>query len=213
MTEGPSLAHSLEVLGIVSLSSENAAGPSADAPELAAQRPEPLCFEALYDRYFPYVWRSVVRLGVPRAQADDVVQEVFIVVHRKLESFEGRSKLRTWLYGITFRVARAHRIRSRRQGEGQILDAEQVHAPQAARPDERAENAEAARLVSVLLANLDDDQREVFVLAELEQLSAPEIAEALELKLNTVYSRLRLARAAFAEAAARHRARDRWRMR
>ena len=70
------------------------------------------------------------------------------------------------------------------------------------------EKADAARIVNRLLDGLDDDQREVFVLAELEDLSAPEIAEALEVKLNTVYSRLRLARSAFAEVAARHRARE-----
>jgi RNA polymerase sigma-70 factor (ECF subfamily) len=149
---------------------------------------------------------------VPLAQADDVVQEVFLVVHRKRAQFEGRSTFKTWLYGITLRVARVHRARSRRAACDQAVDAELVRAPEAARPDERAQSAEAARLVEGILDGLDDEQREVFVLAELEELSAPEIAEVLCVKLNTVYSRLRLARAAFAEAAARHRARDGWRM-
>jgi RNA polymerase sigma-70 factor (ECF subfamily) len=170
-------------------------------------------FEAIYDAYFPFVWRSVLRLGVPLSHVDDVVQEVFLVVHRKLAGFEGRSTLKTWLYGITLRIARIHRVRSRRVADGQVLEAEQVRAPEGARPDERAQSAEAARLVREILDGLDDEQREVFVLAELEELSAPEIAEVLGAKLNTVYSRLRLARAAFAEAAARVRARDGWRMR
>ena len=170
-------------------------------------------FENVYDTYFPYVWRSVQRLGVPTAAADDVVQEVFMVVYRKLPEFEGRSTVKTWLYGITLRVARAYRLRSHRSTETQAIDAEQLRAPDDARPDERAENAQAARVVDALLRGLDDDQREVFVLAELEQLSIPEIADALDVKLNTVYSRLRLARAAFAEAAARYRARDDWRAR
>jgi RNA polymerase sigma-70 factor (ECF subfamily) len=170
-------------------------------------------FEAVYDAYFPFVWRAVLRLGVPHAHIDDVVQEIFLIVHRKLEGFEGRSTVKTWLYGIALRVARAYRIRARQSGGVEAVDPEQVRAPDAARPDERAQNAEAARIVQGLLEGLDDDQREVFVLAELEQLSAPEIAEALGLKLNTVYSRLRLARAAFAVAAARHRARDGWRIR
>jgi RNA polymerase sigma-70 factor (ECF subfamily) len=194
------------VLGVASL-------PSADEPTLAPARPEAVSFEAVYDTYFPFVWRSALRLGVPLAHADDVVQEVFLVVHRKLAEFEGRSTLKTWLYGITLRVARVHRVRSRRTADGQVLDAEQVRAPETARPDERAQSAEAARVVHALLDGLDDEQREVFVLAELEELSAPEIAEVLGVKVNTVYSRLRLARAAFAEAAARHRARDGWRMR
>jgi RNA polymerase sigma-70 factor (ECF subfamily) len=170
-------------------------------------------FEALYDAYFPFIWRSVLRLGVPAAHLDDVVQEIFLIVHRKLDGFEGRSTLKTWLYGIALRVARDHRIRLRHSGGAQVLDVEQVPAPPGARPDERAQNAEALRAVIALLDGLDDDQREVFVLAELEELTAPEIAEALGLKLNTVYSRLRLARAAFAEAAARHRASDGWRIR
>jgi RNA polymerase sigma-70 factor (ECF subfamily) len=186
---------------------------SADAPTAAPARPQDVPFETVYDAHFPFVWRSVLRLGVPPAQADDVVQEVFVVAYRRLADFEGRSSLKTWLYGIALRVVRAHRARWRRAGATQVFDAEQVRAPDAARPDERAQNAEAARLVAALLDGLDDDQREVFVLAELDELSAPEIAEILGVKLNTVYSRLRLARAAFGEAAARHRARDGWRMR
>jgi len=182
-----------------------------DAPEHVMGKADPPSFENVYDTYFPYVWRSVQRLGVQSASTDDVVQEVFMVVHRRLPEFEGRSTLKTWLYGIALRVARAHRLRSHRSNEMQSLDAEQLRAPDATRPDEQAQSAQAARVVDALLRGLDDDQREVFVLAELEQLSIPEIAEALEVKLNTVYSRLRLARAAFAAAAARHRARDGWR--
>jgi RNA polymerase sigma-70 factor (ECF subfamily) len=196
------------VLGVAAL-------PPVDSPPEAqgATPAEGVRFEALYDDYFPFVWRSALRLGVPVAQLDDVVQEIFLVVHRKLPGFEGRSTVKTWLYGIALRVARVHRVRARQSGAAEVLDDEQVRAPDTTRPDEQAQNAEAARVVNALLDALDDDQREVFVLAELEQLTAPEIAEALGLKLNTVYSRLRLARAAFAEAAARHRARDRWRMR
>jgi len=181
--------------------------------EAAAASPEIPPFEAVYDTYFPYIWRSVQRLGVPASHADDAVQEVFIVVHRKLLQFEGRSTLKTWLYGIAVRVARIHRLRYARSTRLHEVAPDRIRAPDAAQPDERAANAEAARLVHALLAGLDDDQREAFVLAELEQLAAPEIAEALGVKLNTVYSRLRLARAAFAEAAARHRARDGWRTR
>jgi RNA polymerase sigma-70 factor (ECF subfamily) len=195
----------MEMLGVSALSRSGAQPAAASA--------EPPHFETVYDTYFPYIWRSVQRLGVSRSHADDVVQEVFVIVHRKLGQFEGRSTLKTWLYGIALRIARAHRLEARRSGERVDIDATEVRAPDNARPDERAQNAEAARLVNALLETLDDDQREVFVLAELEQLSAPEIADALGVKLNTVYSRLRLARSAFADAAARHRARDEWRFR
>jgi len=170
-------------------------------------------FDSVYDGFFPYIWRSVQRLGIPPSQADDVVQEIFIIVHRRLPEFEGRSTLKTWLYGIALWVARAHRLQLRRPGEHVVVDTDHLRAPEESRPDERAENAEAARLVNALLDGLDYEQREVFVLAELEELTAPEIAEALGVKLNTVYSRLRLARRAFTEAAARHRAKDAWRFR
>jgi RNA polymerase sigma-70 factor (ECF subfamily) len=167
-------------------------------------------FEAVYDTYFPFVWRSVRLLGVPASLVDDVVQEVFLVVHRRLGDFEARSTLKTWLYGIALRVARAHRERDRRQ-QARTVNIKQACAAEAPGPDERAASAEGAFLVQIVLDGLDDPQREVFVLAELEELSVPEIARALNVKLNTVYSRLRLARAAFAEGAARQRARDRWR--
>jgi len=203
VTDPPAGLHTPEMLGVEAQ--------AAERPRTPAQGALPP-FEEVYDTYFPYVWRSVQRLGVPASQADDAVQEVFIVVHRRLAEFEGRSSLKTWLYGIALRVARLHRARHRRDEGRDGGDAYALGAPESARPDERAANAEAARIVQDLLASLDEDQREVFVLAELEQLSAPEIAQALDVKLNTVYSRLRLARAAFAASAERVRAKDSWRM-
>jgi RNA polymerase sigma-70 factor (ECF subfamily) len=200
MTDPASQAHPGEMLAAVPTSMAKAGAPGIPP------------FEALYDTYFPYMWRSVQRLGVHPDDVNDVVQEIFLVVYRKLGEFEGRSTLKTWLYGIALRVARAHRNTARRHGQ-EGLDTEQVSAPAATRPDERAALAEAVHVVNMLLEGLEEEQREVFVLAELEQLSAPEIAEVLAVKLNTVYSRLRLARAAFTEAAARHRARDGWRTR
>ena len=165
-------------------------------------------FADVYDSYFPYIWRSVRCLGVPASQTEDVAQEVFLIAHEKMAAFEGRSSIKTWLYGIALHRARFHRRQARQRGQSEAVDAERTHAPDAARPDRRAEDAEAARVVNAILLGLDDDQREVFVLAELEELSAPEIAEIIGVKLNTVYSRLRLAREAFARAAARFRAQD-----
>ncbi len=219
MTDSGSLPHSGAVLGVISRDRLAPAAPAAALPMLPVTPAAPVApaaavalpaFEVIYDTHFPYIWRAVQRLGVSPSHVDDVVQETFVAAHRKLATFEGRSALRTWLYGIALRIARAHRLRSRRAQEV-AYDEALLRAPDAARPDHIAESAEAARLVNALLDAMDDDQREVFVLAELEQLSSPEIAEALGVKLNTVYSRLRLARAAFAEAAARHRARDMWR--
>jgi RNA polymerase sigma-70 factor, ECF subfamily len=135
-----------------------------------------------------------------------------VIVHRRLAEFEGRSSLRTWLFGIVLNVVRAHR-RSLLAKHPHALRSEVAADLEAVRdaapgPHEIATQAEAVRLVDRFLEALDEGKREVFVLAELEQMSAPEIATAVGIPLNTVYSRLRLARQEFAAAAARHRARD-----
>lgn len=163
-------------------------------------------FEAIYEAHFDFVWRALRRLGVPDASTDDAVQDVFLVVHRKLADFEGRSTLKTWLFGIVLRVARDHRRHRQRKGQLEPLTAEIVDP--GSTPIDLASKREAWRILDRLLDTLDDDKREVFVLAEIEQLSVPEIAELLEQNLNTVYSRLRAARAAFEQALSRHHARE-----
>ncbi len=192
------------------------------ADELDARPPvagleQPPSFAQVYEQYFSFVWRSARRLGAPDAVVDDVVQEIFVVVHRRLRAFERRSSMKTWLFGIVLNVVRAHR-RTLRAKHPHMLSADRVVdleslADRASGPQEVAMRAEATRLVDRFLEDLDDDKRAVFVLAELEQMSAPEIADALDTPLNTVYSRLRLAREEFAAAAARYRARDEWRTR
>jgi RNA polymerase sigma-70 factor, ECF subfamily len=163
-------------------------------------------FAGLYQSQFGFVWRSLQRLGVNLAELDDAVQEVFVVVYRRLDSFEGRSSLRGWLFGIAVRVASQRRRTARRRPE-QALPPD-LPASESSDPHEATENAQARRLVYALLEELDDDKRAVFVLAELEQMTAPEIAEILQLKLNTVYSRLRAARREFEAALLAHRSRD-----
>ncbi len=169
-------------------------------------------FEVLYERHFAFVWRSARRLGVSEAAVDDVTQEVFLVVHKRLAQFEARSSMKTWLFAILVRVVRNHRRTVARKQPHASRDDEKelVHVREdAARgPHERAEKAEAVRMLHAVLDALDDDKREVFVLAELEQMSAPEIADATGSNVNTVYSRLRAARRDFEEALARHKARD-----
>src|SRR5262245_39607962 len=71
-------------------------------------------FEEVYDEHIDFVWRSLRLLGVADAQLDDAIQDVFVVVHRKLDTFEGRASIRTWIFGIALRVARMHRVRQRR---------------------------------------------------------------------------------------------------
>ena len=199
---------------MVALGSATLREPAISAGQPAEARPT---FARLYEEYFAFAWRSARRLGTPEASLDDVVQEMFVVVHQQLPKFEGRSSIKTWMFGIVLNVVRAHR-RALRTKHPHALRPDMRGDPdslsdRAAGPLENASNAEAARIVQRLLEALDDDKREVFVLSELEQLSAPEIARVLNLSVNTVYSRLRLARQEFAAAAARHRARDEWRTR
>jgi RNA polymerase sigma-70 factor (ECF subfamily) len=169
---------------------------TAARPEAGAQ----VTFAEVYEQLFDFVWRSLRRLGVPPASLDDAIQDVFVVVHRRLDGFEGRSSLRTWVFGIALRVARDHRRLQRRKGGLELLD---TSIPDGAPgPAEAAARTEALRELDRALASLDEEKRAVFVLAEIEELTGPEIAAALDLKLNTVYSRLRAARRDFDAALA-----------
>jgi RNA polymerase sigma-70 factor, ECF subfamily len=173
-------------------------------------------FDAVYDAHIDFVWRSVRRLGVPDAAADDVVQAILVVIFRRLDDFEGRSSIKTWVYEIVVRVVRDHRRTVRRKSphasDRDPVDPAGLAAPADERPDAVADRADAARVVRELLDELDDDRREVFVLAELEQLTLREIAEVLHERPGTIASRLRAARAAFESAARRRRLRDQRRL-
>ena len=172
-------------------------------------------FEAVYEETFDFVWRNARRLGVSDAQVDDAVQETFVVVHRRLAEFEGRSSLRTWIFGVLARVAADHRRATRRKSphqSGEPVDPDTL-ADERDDPHEHAARGEGVRVLHRLLDELDDERRAVFVLAELEQMSAPEIAESLGENINTIYARLRAARQQFDAAAQRERARDQWRLR
>jgi RNA polymerase sigma-70 factor, ECF subfamily len=176
---------------------------SAPAPRVAptsgvCARPS---FERIYEEHFDFIWRSMRRLGISAHNIDDAVQDVFLVVHRRLEDFEERCSLKTWLFGIALRVAHDHHRRSRRKGGHEPLDPAVVDGSPG--PHEELAKAEAVRELDRILNSLDEDKRAVFILAEIEQMTAPEIAEALGINVNTVYSRLRSSRRAFEAALAR----------
>jgi RNA polymerase sigma-70 factor, ECF subfamily len=158
----------------------------------------------VYELHFRYVWRCLRSLGVYDAHLEDALQDVFMVVQQKLGSFDGRAELRTWLYAIALRIARKHRDRRRR--EPASLDTARDSQPElvlASTGEAAALQSERLELARVALDTLSDEQREVFVLARVEQMSAPEIAEIIGVPLNTVYSRLRAARLAFEAEVAR----------
>jgi len=184
---------------------DRVAGPLS-APSPGAELCTPT-FDEVYRDHFAFVWRSAKRLGARDASLDDVVQEVFVIVHRRLEEFEGRSSLRTWLFGITLRVVRDHRRRVQRTPEAGPVDPDTLRTS-APGPGDSVERAEAVRLLHALLDELDHERREVFVMAELEQMTMPEIAGAIGINVNTAYARLRAARATFDAAVARHHARE-----
>lgn len=164
-------------------------------------------FLELYRAHFPFVWRSLRRLGVAQPNLDDATQEVFLVVHRRLADFEGRSTLRTWIFGISLRVARDFRRRAARgAATTSAREATTMLPDQGPSPLEVAERHDQTRLLESALAALPEERRAILVLAELEGFTVPEIAEALAINLNTAYSRLRLARKAFSAAVAKEQA-------
>jgi RNA polymerase sigma-70 factor (ECF subfamily) len=168
-----------------------------------------LDFDAVYEENLRFVWRAARRLGIAPADTDDVVQEVFVIAHRKLPEFEGRAQIRTWLYRILVGVVR-HYFRGQRRKPGHRpapspKDVEALHAQRSSGPAEAVERADAVRILDGLLAGLEEEKREVFVLAEIEQLSSVEIAEVLGVNVNTIYSRLRAARQEFERALLRFR--------
>ena len=155
----------------------------------------------MYESCAKLVWRNLRRLGVPEAALEDAAQDVFLVVHRRLPEFEGRSSLRTWIFGIVLRVAARHRRKARGVAVRETpIPNELGHAlsaPAHEGPFERTLHRQATGLLHQVLERLDDERRALLIMVDLEQTSVAEAAEALEINLNTAYSRLRAARRAF----------------
>jgi RNA polymerase sigma-70 factor, ECF subfamily len=169
-----------------------------------------LSFQAVYRQYFDFVWLSVKRFGVKPDAVDDVVQEVFIVIHAKLNALERPESVRSWIYGVVRRVASNHRRALRTQVTAGIVVGAFGDTLESREPtpfEHMRTNADLALLGS-LLDELDETKREVFALVEIDELTVPEVAELLEIPLNTAYSRLRAARQAFDAAVVRRRERS-----
>ncbi len=156
---------------------------------VAGARP-PLSTEQVFVEYGPYVFRALRYLGVPERDLPDVFQETFVVVHRKLPDFEARASIRTWLYQVCRRTASDYRRRAYVRREN-LRDLGDDAGPTVAHP---AAAIEARQLLLRALDTLDDDKREVFVLAEVEGLTMNEVIGILGCPLQTAYSRLSAAR-------------------
>jgi RNA polymerase sigma-70 factor (ECF subfamily) len=176
---------------------------AADALESGVRRVSIPPFDQIYHEYFDFVWRCTRSFGVPEEAMDDVVQEIFIVVQKRLHTLEKGQALRSWIYGIVRRSVSTSR-RSRRTRDAHSAAEAASAAASGPSPLEAAEQAERLRILSVVLERLDKAKREVFVLAEIAELSVPEIADTLGIPVNTAYSRLRAARQAFDAALTRH---------
>ena len=170
----------------------------------------PAELETIYAKHADFVWRTLLRMGVSRADVGDAMQDVFLVVHRQLPGFEGRSALSTWLFTIcrTIAVKRWRQYRRERETatENDAEDVVDLHAD----VGRAAEHNQELTLLETILKLLDVNQRNVFILFELEKLSGEEISQALDIPLGTVYSRLQLARNSFRQALARHRTKARF---
>jgi len=154
-------------------------------------------FRMLYEQYFDHVWHTLRRFGVAERELEDAAHDVFVVVHRKLHTFDPSRSARAWLGGIAWRVAADTRRRAHHRRETLDARAGLDRRDRLPAPDEVLAAREARRLVEEALAELDLERRAVLVMCDIDGASGPEAAEALEIPLNTVYSRLRTARERF----------------
>jgi RNA polymerase sigma-70 factor (ECF subfamily) len=159
-------------------------------------------FEQIFRDHVGQVCRALKTMGVAPRQVDDAAQEVFLIVHDKLAEFEGRSKLSTWIYAITYRVGANYRAKARRQPRLASLEDNQLAS--AGSPEQALSGKEAARFVEHFCSQLEDDLRDIFVLCLLEGQSSVDVGALLGINVNTVYSKVRLLREEFRSALERH---------
>lgn len=157
----------------------------------------PLDFETLFRRELAYVWFTLRRLGVLTHDLEDVTHDVFVLVYRHLDRYDATRPIRPWLFGFAYRVACGYRrlARHRMSAVGDLTDVEDHSAS----VDDELAVRESLDLALRALDELDLDRRAVFVLHDIEGCSMPEVANALQIPLNTAYSRLRVARVQFAK--------------
>ncbi len=181
---------------------------NASSPSVGGKLGPPK-FSDVYANHLNFVWSMARYLGVETNALDDVVQDVFVIVYGRLCTLQRPEALRSWIYGITRRVVSTHH---RTQKSARVTTGTQPIEPELnlaewQNPEQLTEHSEQAKLLWSLVSTLDAAKREVFVLAELEEMSAPEIAAVTNAPLNTVYSRLRVARQELEVALKRHMAR------
>jgi RNA polymerase sigma-70 factor (ECF subfamily) len=166
--------------------------------KLALTSEEQQRFHALYREHFNFVFRNLRRLGVSPASTDDALQEVYLVVLRRIRDLQQGTHTKAWLFAIILRIASNQRRSVRRRGTLETL-ADHALASAQPGPFDLTARAQAANFLHTFLDSLGEQRRAVFIMAELEQLTVPEIARVLAANPNTVYSWLRTARIAFSK--------------
>jgi len=162
-------------------------------------------FPFIYQKYFDFVWTSARSLGVGPDSIDDIVQEAFIVIHARLNTLRDPAALRSWIYGIVRRsVLAQNRAQRTRDAYTLRYSDDNVHTSVFTTPSDIADQSDQAKLLWRLLEKLDESKREIFLMAELAEMTMPEIAQALDIPLGTASSRLRAARKAFEATLARY---------
>jgi RNA polymerase sigma-70 factor (ECF subfamily) len=176
-------------------------GPGAAAND----GPSPFNLADVYRRHADFVWRVARRLGVPEPALEDVMHDVFIVVQRRLDEYDGRAAMTTWLYHITRGVVSNYRRGKTREARRLELVG-QTPTRRPTDPEGMTAKRQAAQFVRIFLESLDQDKRPIFELVDVEGMPVPDAAKICGIKLNTAYSRLRAARKLFSEAAGQLRA-------
>jgi RNA polymerase sigma-70 factor (ECF subfamily) len=166
----------------------------------------------VFARHGDFVWLSLQRLGIRDADVEDLLQEVFVVVNRRLDSFDGSSRMTTWLFGICVRVAAAHRRRARLRHERVRRGVPERSTPEEQSPEALAAAGEERAILADVLDTMELEERALLVMFEVDEISCEQIAEVFGVPVGTVYSRLHAARRSFHKALDRRRAREANRM-
>jgi RNA polymerase sigma-70 factor, ECF subfamily len=170
-----------------------------DPPNRQSPDTAPLDFRTLFELEISYVMRVLRRLGVPPADLEDMVHEVFLAVSSKLDTYDRSRPIRPWLFGFAFRIASHYNRKARRE---QPLDEPDLLESSVDAPDARLVADQKRALVLAALQFVEVERRGVFVMHDIDGFSCEEVARTFDIPIGTVYSRLRLARKDF-EAAVR----------
>jgi RNA polymerase sigma-70 factor (ECF subfamily) len=167
-----------------------------------------LDLSSIHDEHAEFVWLSLQRLGVRDDDIEDLLQEVFVVVHRRVDSFDGSARMTTWLFGICMRVVAGYRRRAFRRREQLAAQIPEQTTDLEESPEEVAIAQQRRDRLHAVLEAMDLEKRAIFVMYELDELPCEAIAKALGVPIGTVHSRLHSARRAFRAALARQEALD-----